>query len=284
MKVHWLCAGLMAFSALSANAADFRSGNWQGSAFFDNSGHFTHCAMSASYGETLFLFSINNSYHWTMGFANPQWNLEVGKVVPLRYYIDRGSVMDAKATVIGKDIVSIELQSTASLFERMRKGWTLYLQAEGKDFTFSLEGTYRALDTLLNCAHTQIAGIGSQPATNSSTPTATSSLTPTDSSRLEATTVVANLLSQAGMTGYTIVPAAQVPDAMSQFDVVWTGPGLIGALKVIPAAAGITAGDITTTLIATDNKVCKGEFTEVDPIGRTTGTGLLVGSVAVPFS
>jgi len=70
--VTFLSALALMASASLAQSSEFVSGNWRGGSFYDQSGAFSHCAMSASYpGNTLFLFSINRSYAWNMASPIP---------------------------------------------------------------------------------------------------------------------------------------------------------------------------------------------------------------------
>jgi len=62
------------------------------------------------------------------------------------------------------------------------------------------------------------------------------------------------------MAGYRILPTSEIPKELAGFDTIWTGNGLFGALKIIPQIPGVGLAEITSTLVAYDNKGCSGEF------------------------
>jgi hypothetical protein len=114
--------------------------NWIVGAYSDNqSGQFSHCAISAPYlnGASLF-FHINKSYRWTMGFGNTAWRLRVGRRFALTYAIDNDPRTTATAIVSDKSMIRVTLQDTKRLFERFQSGHRLFVQVGGESFGFKL--------------------------------------------------------------------------------------------------------------------------------------------------
>src|SRR5262249_49969414 len=84
--------------ALIANAAgpygNIHVGNWRGGAFTnDNTGAFSHCGATSSYGNGVILVvGQNASNSWLLGFASPAFHLKKGGSVPIDVGGDREAV------------------------------------------------------------------------------------------------------------------------------------------------------------------------------------------------
>jgi hypothetical protein len=82
---------------------------------------------------------------------------------------------------------------------------------------------------------------------------------PKEDYRAEATAMIANLLSQAGITGFQISPAAQDELGLKP-DVSWTGNNIGGALVILNDQSLATPADAAPHLIGAAAKACKGAF------------------------
>src|SRR5262249_57891973 len=83
--ISWLIAMAIASVAQAAGPyGNIHVGNWKGGAFTDdNSGGFSHCAASTSYGNGIILVvGQNASNSWLLGFASPAFHLNKGGSVP----------------------------------------------------------------------------------------------------------------------------------------------------------------------------------------------------------
>ena len=65
-------------------------GNWKGGAFTDdNTGAFSHCGATTSYGNGVILVvGQNASNSWLLGFASPNFHLTKGASVPIDVTFD----------------------------------------------------------------------------------------------------------------------------------------------------------------------------------------------------
>lgn len=128
-------------------------GNWLVGAYSDDkSGEFSHCAMAASYRSGIYMvFSLNNAYQWTLGFADPEWRLTKGATVAVGMTIDHATPILDQATAITPTQVEIPLPQNNYLFDRFRRGYQLQVRALGRVYYFNLNSTSRALAALLNC-------------------------------------------------------------------------------------------------------------------------------------
>src|SRR6185437_15578073 len=126
----------------------------------------------------------------------------------------------ARAVAVSNQQVSVPLQSNAYLFQRFRRGYQLRVNAVGQSFLFNLTGTSQALSDLLTCTQQHVVASAPSPGTN---PFASSSPTSTAPVRFsaEATALIANVLSQAGITGFHILEPNEKPKEWAQLDAVW---------------------------------------------------------------
>ncbi|MBD3765470.1 MAG: hypothetical protein IE927_12280 [Rhodobacterales bacterium] len=71
--------------------SDFAFGNWEGAAYtFDETGRFSHCAISASFvsGDILH-FSVNAQVSVSIGIESAGWGLTPGETFAITASIDR---------------------------------------------------------------------------------------------------------------------------------------------------------------------------------------------------
>jgi hypothetical protein len=268
---------------------------WQIGAYtHDNTGAFSHCAMSTAYrsGITMY-FAVSANYTWRVGWSHPSWNLTKGQKINIALYIDGSAANWVTAVAYGPTLAFAELPATASLFDLFRKGYHLTVMAQGNRYDFNLDGTYAALTDLGNCVARYEPGraqpsanpppiIGSaQPpvtphsASTSAAPTVPASLTAEQ--RLEATTLVANLLSQGDLTGYRILSPKDVQElkvpALFTWDVVWRSEDVLGAMRIVPSKIAGSTSAIASAMISGDSKDCSGSFASGStPDDKSKGT------------
>lgn len=147
------------------NGTQFQSGNWKGAAYTnDNTGRFSHCAMSTAYqsGISMF-FAISDNYTWRLGWSNTSWNLNVNQTYTVSLNVDgvNAGTVDAKA--VNKQFAIAELPAQANLFNMFRQGNLLTMYSGGQSYQFSLLGTNAALTVLINCTRNQIGSAPPQP-------------------------------------------------------------------------------------------------------------------------
>lgn len=234
-------------------------------AAYDRAGRFSHCGMYASYRSGITMhFGIYDNYQWSVGWSHQSWNLTPGQEVRIALYVDGIGPHNLTAVARSKHVAYADLPARAGVFDLMRKGYQMSVNAQGNQYRFNLDGTYAALTELISCVDrfTQKATAPAPivPPVSQSTPPKNNVSV---EERLEATKVVANILAQGEMTGFRILSAREVAgmkvEYLSKSDVVWRAEGVIGTLRIIPKMAGVTATDIASVVVADDLKNCKGQ-------------------------
>jgi len=257
---------------------NFQVGSWFAGAYTaKGTNTFSHCAASASYRSgILVLFSVNRAYSWSLGFANPAWNLTKGSRYNIVFVIDDGQPMTGVATAIGPNSVEVVLADSAALFAQFRRvrqlrvvladSATLFTRGRQRDvaaasqvFSFNLDGTSTLLPALLSCVQQELAGGANPFVSRAAPPTSTQSggSRADPSYQAEATVILANVLASAQLPGFSIEPAEEA--AKFKTDALWTATDVIGMLKVAP---GVQLSDpkLASALIGGDAENCKGAF------------------------
>lgn len=261
------CLALILVSHSSAaTLRSFRIGAWQAGAYSnDSTGVFSHCAATASYKSGIYVvFSISKNATWTVGFANPEWRLSQGDTYNIAFTVDDMPPIAAKAYAISTGHVSVLLQDSSELFARFRRGNVLRVAAADRVFSFNLTGTSQLLPALLRCAmQNGNPKIVTNPFEKSAPVVSKSKLTTTSASdrsaeRAEATTLVANLLSQAGIQGFVLLDPTDLPDVKA--DAKWRAGDLFGTITVFPDIKTSQIAEVPAVLIGGAAKTCKGTF------------------------
>lgn len=259
------CLVLSGLPAAAEQMRTFKVGNWHAAAFRDQgTKRFSHCAGAVTYNSGVgVIFSVDRGYKWRVLFSAPHFNLEPGSTVKLGLSIDGDAPTTAVADAPNRQTVRIELAATAALFNRLRGAHQLRLFATDLSHTFNLTGTSRLLPALVDCVKNegrppvQVAAPPIQPVQIQAPPAPVSA--PSSDHRAEATALVANLLSQAGVTGFQIAPAED--DKIGRVpEVVWASATLSGALFILQDRDIKRPSDTTPLLLAVDAKACKGKF------------------------
>jgi len=182
------------------------------------------------------------------------------------------------------------LPDNNQLFQQVRAGQILYVNAAAQSFQFSLTGTSVVLQALLRCASSSGADLTTQaqapqaapaPApVAAARPAPTPAPTPAPSvatadQRLEATQFAANLLTEAGMRGARLLTSSELrnsnlPRFFQASDVVWRADGVLGSLRVLTGRSGVSLDTLSAEIIADDARNCRGEFAT----GRTADADL----------
>lgn len=143
--------------SLPANAAGpfgkIVVGNWSGGSFTnDQTGAFSHCAVSARYksGVTM-LTSVTSQFIWLLGFSKPEWKLRTGETLKLQLVFDRSSTIDVTANIKSPTLLTIAMPAQSNLIEAFRKGQLLELVANDARYTFALTSTGEMLPALVEC-------------------------------------------------------------------------------------------------------------------------------------
>lgn len=257
---------------------------WRGVANTDADGNFSYCSVNASYKSGIELFfGIDKALNWSMAFGSANWNLRQGQQQAVRYRVDARPWIPGTAKAVSPTMVEVGLPDSAALFQQIQKGNELILEAGSDVLRFRLTSSGRALNSALECANlmrnrsarteqappqTSSWGKGQAAAAPPSAwdKAATAPRQVTADERLEATQFVANMLSQAEMSGFRILTAKelanpQIPDFVRTYHVVWYGENTLGLLQIARTADVGTTEQAAASLIAADSKSCQGTYT-----------------------
>jgi hypothetical protein len=260
-------------SAQSATLWDERVAQWLVGAYSnEQTGSFNHCAASASYKSgVLLVFYVGADYSWAMTFANLKWSLKPGNEYSVRYWIDTNEPEYAMAVAKSTQMVDIPLKDSPELFNKFRRGYTLFVSAQSMDFQFNLTDSSRVLAYLLECVKSGgrkpviSVATSSNPfaAPNAPAPsTASRSAQPSADAQLaaeraEATVVAANLMSELRINGFKILRPEEMPKGMTA-DAVWQSDAAMGSVTIL--RSGTDAGAVPPIIISNDAKSCKKAF------------------------
>jgi hypothetical protein len=245
-------------SSPAATIREFKIAGWHAGAYTGNSREFNHCAASARYnsGVTV-IFSIDRTFHWSMGFYHPQWRLNPGSTFDIAFKVDDEQPILARARAIGLGQVSVPLLDSAELFKKFQHGYQLRVAAANQVFTFNLSGTSKLLPALLDCARNR--GTAIEIASNPFEKKETTSTIKNDSAiKAEATVFAANLLSSAGLSNFKLLDATDAPELKGQAR--WIQGSTFGAIDIYPSATSADLKNLPGYLIGADAKACKGTF------------------------
>jgi hypothetical protein len=250
----WLIALQPAQAALLKH---FKVGAWDSGAYSDGTqGKFSHCAGSASYNSGIIVtLLINKEYNWGVAFSHPSWNLTPGHDFDLAYVVDGGEPRSTKAKAVSSKQALIGFGGDSDRFKEFSRGHLLRIAAANQVFTFDLTDTAKLLPALLNCVTRQLNPTPALASTAS--PAATPAAHRSDF-RAEATVIAANLLSQAGITGFRIATAEEFPEFKA--DAIWAAGNLIGTINVLPTVTAKDLDELRSMVIGGDAKTCKGMF------------------------
>lgn len=286
------------------NGTQFQSGNWKGAAYTnDNTGRFSHCAMSTAYqsGISMF-FAISDNYTWRIGWSSTSWNLNVNQTYTVSLSVDGVSAGNLQAKAVNRQFFIAELPAQTTLFDLFRRGNQLTMASGSDRYQFSLLGTNVALAVLINCTRTQLASAPAQPrppqsaadrpgpitvpqpTQPSAQPTQPSAPPPptnprrlwpesTAQQRVEAARTLSAILATPAMQGFRPMSEREAIDRdlpqSARADLTWRSDLLTGALDIVPAHSGFSAAAIVGAIIAADRRACgAGRFdsgTSADP-------------------
>jgi hypothetical protein len=147
-----LVVGLGASAPKAYAVGDFSSGNWRGYAVIEN-GRFSLCRMSANYSNNYSLvFGITGDGNLLFALANSTWNLNVGNRPEMRLQIDRGPALVREGRIIDRITVAMFMTDRDSIYNQVRYGSNIRVSVGTATESFTLQGTYNALQSLLACA------------------------------------------------------------------------------------------------------------------------------------
>lgn len=227
----------------------------------DDTGAFSHCVASVPYksGTTL-LFGLGTS-GWTIGLANPAWNIPKGAKYPVALQIDRNQAMSLTAVAVTSNAAAAPLETSSYLFQMFRRGRLLRIQAASELMQFDLTNSAKVLDMTLACAEARLQHQKSNPFSADSSAPPAPAQSPITDHKAEVTAFLANVLSAAGIQGFSLSP--QVSPDLKPWEVAWTAPSIIGLARI---DEGSTVQQAALLIAASDGSVCKGSFASAKQI------------------
>lgn len=228
----------------------FTLGGWSGRAFTLDSGEFSYCEAYARYERgDMMIFRVNRNYNWQMGFYDPAGRLSEGQVLQFFFKIDDQQTFPVEAVALRNDLVLLKFEDSSALFARFRRGQQLKITTLAGIHTYSLAHTSQVLPALVNCVTSGLTGGQNPSAAQAAKPPSN------HATRAEAATFAANLLSQAGTVGFSLLG----PDVLDKLkvDAAWRTKNVLGTVNVAP---GFAAQHVPPIVIGAAAKSCKGTF------------------------
>jgi hypothetical protein len=266
VKLVWLLMMTAIAGASPAQArpfGEFKVGSWHGAANTDAKGEFNHCgAYTHMRDGTMVFFAVGRNFTWSVGFNHRQWKFREGDPVAVMFGVDGRAPVQMDARAYMRNGIEIGLGERADLFRQFTSGRRLKVLGAPKPIEFNLAGTDRVLPRLLACAlfrgKNARAIPGRDPAAD--IPNYTTRQMRSDSAMVvEATTLAANLLSAAGVSGHRLLGPKEEPQLKG--DARWIIPGEgVGLVQVHPDMTREMQLSLGSVLIGEDAKSCKGAF------------------------
>jgi hypothetical protein len=266
----WVAVAPSQGRAATIPGSEFTVGNWQGWAYTDSNGAFSHCAIITDYKSGISLVFALSARTWSMGLSDSAWSLQVGQQYPVTYSIDGEGSYSATAVAIDSNTVEIELENSVNMFNRFRWGNVLNIYTVSQNLTFYLTGTSAGLVALGQCYSARGTIASSNPfavANTQSNPFAPQSLSSgsgqpgyAEADRAEAATLAANLLGTVGTTNFHILTEDETPKESKGYSTVWLAEKIVGVINIDRPTAGITEDNIAGSIISGDEANCKGKF------------------------
>jgi hypothetical protein len=140
-------------SAEEIRGSAFESGNWGGSAYTQENGTFSHCALSTSYvsGDVLY-FSVTENAALIVGMESPRLSMTSGAEYPVSVRVDRRYSTQAIAAAINENTALVTLFDFDRAMEAFRFGNLLTVEGNGFFGEYILSGTAVALGRAYDCA------------------------------------------------------------------------------------------------------------------------------------
>jgi len=276
-----LAGALLAMPALAAGPfSKFTVGNWSGGAFTNNeSGQFSHCAVSASYksGVTMHA-SVSSSFGWNLGFSNQSWGLKAGADVPLELVFDRSDTVRITAKAVQPRLVVVSMPPNSDIIRAFRGAEFLEAGMLGARYTFRLTSTGQIMPALVDCvrANASLKVAPGTPAPGSAAPSVAGN---DPALQLEAVTLATNFLLRTQLPEPKVLGGAEAPSGIGVNAVGWRASGATGIVRIMPGT-NLKDIDVAAAVSASDARSCPGKFAS----GRTTDPAEGGGSVLRGFS
>jgi hypothetical protein len=269
-KYALIALALIAGFAASAGAAKaavpsrpFHYGLWSGGAYTNvQTGAFSHCAAGVPYVSGILLaVSVDRSFNWSLGFADPQWRLTVKTQIPIEMHFDGGPAVHVVGVVVFPSLVEVPMPDNSRLINTFRYSSQMSAQAQGQWFLFNLNGTSRIMVQLAECVRAELALETGQPPRSFAGPrTPVPPMNAPQDSALEETRLATNFLLAAQLPGAHLLQGSEIPDQLASYGAVWKAGDAVGTVKIYAPQTQLTGLQLASQIIAEDAQGCKGKF------------------------
>jgi hypothetical protein len=272
MRASIVLAGmLLAAPALAAGPfGAFSVENWKGGAFTNNqTGRFSHCALSASYKSGVVMHaSVNANLGWSLGFSNRAWGLKPGSSVAMTMVFDRNDTVRINATAVQPQLVVVQMPPNSDIVRAFRGAQFLEINMLGARYTFRLTSTSRIMPALVECVNANrnlAVAPGTTGPQGAAPPGGTAAANP--ALQLEAVTLATNFLLRTQLPDSRVLGGSETPAGLGTNGVAWTAANATGVVRVLGSGTGRDI-DVAAAVSAADSRRCTGKFAS----GRTTDT------------
>lgn len=233
-------------AALGAEIAGsaFNSGNWEGAAYtFDESGEFSHCAISVGYvnGDYLYL-SVNSDATVTVGIESHSFRFRPDESFPVSLRIDNRRPFNGTATALEETFIVVTIQDFQGAMRALTQGRGLRVEGRTQLGNFDLTGSFRALEAARSCAIDQLdfAARGGVPKTlapsePAAPPAPDTAAAPPATDRTMLFQIATEMISEIGVPRFRYLDASESRDIAGQESVFWVSEetGVLGGVVIL---------------------------------------------------
>jgi hypothetical protein len=131
----------------------FRIGEWSGVATIDDqTKRLSQCSAGSTNPRGISItYVVNDRYAWSLIFSNPIWNFSPGFLLSLTLTIGDQKFYNERALFSSQHALQVQLRDSLALFDTVRRGRMLQVQARGFGFDFDLNASDEVLASLVDC-------------------------------------------------------------------------------------------------------------------------------------
>jgi hypothetical protein len=152
LLIGWLVAAAAVAPALAQNS--FKSGNWNGSAYF-NGQQFSHCALTVNYTDgTQLIVQLTAQLQMYLGASKTNWNMDPTKQYDVSIEVSGGYKKTFKGRVNAdrRNTIWFTISNDPDLRRALAGNGTMtWVDAQSARFPFNLAGSDNAMRKLLAC-------------------------------------------------------------------------------------------------------------------------------------
>lgn len=230
-----LSALLVAAAPVSARELEaFEEAGWAGVAIADDgSNAFTGCMIGASSSDGMLFFTLSAGSDFFVSVQSPAWRFNVGQSVRGRLEVGR-YYFEGDGTADTADTATFIITATDDNYELFQRGNTLRVRIDGRSRSYSLRGSRRAMDRLVTCVATHLANAA----------TVAAAANDRTDKRLEATTLLTNVLAGIAPAGFQVVEDPQMRKDFNEPDVLWGSNEYMGMVNILDTFANYSIDEV----------------------------------------